>query len=342
MIVNTVECLNINILALKKHISRTEKVNIILQYENNSPNPVLIRPHYFPKETLYGPIFKITRDGFPMNYLGRLAKRVPDTFANSIRIDPGKSLNTSIDISTDYELTQNSSYRIQFDPDPEEVLFNITPITDSVKENSTTNSTKSDLIVFIEERKEIQDQDTVELANLTSSRSLSAFRYCSTIRQAMGKQAFAAATMYADNAVNYLTRTPQGNRPRYATWFGRYMGSRWQTATSNFQKISRSLKNNAYVIDCSCTDPNVYAYVYPIRSFMIYICSPFWSIPTTGVNSKAGIIVHEASHFYAVAATNDFVYGEANCKSLARTAPAYALRNADSHEFFAENTPTLS
>ena len=46
------------------------------------------------------------------------------------------------------------------------------------------------------------------------------------------------------------------------------------------------------------------------------------------------------SHFNVVAGTDDHVYGQAGAKSLAISDPAAAVDNADSHEYFAENTPS--
>ena len=40
-----------------------------------------------------------------------------------------------------------------------------------------------------------------------------------------------------------------------------------------------------------------------------------------------------------VADTNDHAYGQGNAQSLARSSATRALDNADSHEYFAENTP---
>jgi len=56
---------------------------------------------------------------------------------------------------------------------------------------------------------------------------------------------------------------------------------------------------------------------------------------------QAGTLVHEASHFTQNGGTNDYAYGQANCTDLARDYPDYAVMNADSHEFFVENTPEL-
>jgi len=46
------------------------------------------------------------------------------------------------------------------------------------------------------------------------------------------------------------------------------------------------------------------------------------------------------SHFNVVAGTDDVVYGQSGAKSLAISDPNKAIQNADSHEYFAENTPS--
>jgi peptidyl-Lys metalloendopeptidase len=85
----------------------------------------------------------------------------------------------------------------------------------------------------------------------------------------------------------------------------------------------------------------VYAYVYPNMPYVIYLCGVFWSSPVTGTDSRAGTLIHEMSHFDVVAGTDDLAYGQNACKSLASSNPGNAIRNADSHEYFAENTPRL-
>jgi peptidyl-Lys metalloendopeptidase len=82
--------------------------------------------------------------------------------------------------------------------------------------------------------------------------------------------------------------------------------------------------------------------VYPTQPYKIYVCNAFWSAPTSGTDSKGGTLVHELSHFNAVAATDDHAYGQSAAASLAISNPTRALDNADSHEYFAENTPGLN
>jgi len=45
------------------------------------------------------------------------------------------------------------------------------------------------------------------------------------------------------------------------------------------------------------------------------------------------------SHFDVVAGPDDVVYGQSGAINLAITDPDAAITNADSHEYFAENTP---
>ena len=98
--------------------------------------------------------------------------------------------------------------------------------------------------------------------------------------------------------------------------------------------------NKAITVDCGCKQ-NYYAYVYPTQPYKIYVCKVFWQAPLSGTDSKGGTLIHEMSHFNVVASTDDNAYGQSACKSLALSSPSEALDNADSHEYFSENTPAL-
>ena len=56
-------------------------------------------------------------------------------------------------------------------------------------------------------------------------------------------------------------------------------------------------------------------------------------------NYKAGTLIHEASHFIRNGGTEDYAYGQSAARALARTNSNLAIFNADSHEYFAENSP---
>lgn len=59
----------------------------------------------------------------------------------------------------------------------------------------------------------------------------------------------------------------------------------------------------------------------------------------TGTDSKGGTLVHEMGHFTVVAGTGDWAYGHEAAAALAVGNPERAIDNADSHEYFGENTP---
>src|SRR4029079_13497331 len=96
---------------------------------------------------------------------------------------------------------------------------------------------------------------------------------------------------------------------------------------------------------CRLTDTRsgtVSAVGYRHQPYKIYLGRVYWSAPATGTDSQAGTLIHEVSHFTVVAGTDDLAYGQTAAKARATSAPASAIRNADSHEYFAENTPAQS
>jgi len=56
-------------------------------------------------------------------------------------------------------------------------------------------------------------------------------------------------------------------------------------------------------------------------------------------NYKAGTLIHESSHFIQNGGTRDYAFGQSAARALAQTNSNQAIFNADSHEYFAENSP---
>ncbi|KAH7341106.1 peptidyl-Lys metalloendopeptidase [Rhizoctonia solani] len=162
---------------------------------------------------------------------------------------------------------------------------------------------------------------------------------CSSTQQSQIASAVTAANNYVSSAVKYLDSTKSGTI-RYTTWFGAYDSGRVSTVRSHFSAIGTDASSTTY--DCSTCTEDAFAYVYANQPGRIYLCRAYWNAPTTGTDSKAGTIVHEQSHFTVNGGTEDVVYGQTLAKNLAKSNPSQAIRNADSHEYFAENTPALS
>jgi hypothetical protein len=119
--------------------------------------------------------------------------------------------------------------------------------------------------------------------------------------------------------------------------FGAAAGKVTVRVTPQRQTLARSKQ---VAVDCGCNE-SYYAYVYPNQPYKIYVCKAFWSAPLLGTDSKGGTLVHEMSHFTVVAGTDDLAYGQSAAGQLAVSDPVKAVNNADSHEYFGENTPHL-
>lgn len=115
----------------------------------------------------------------------------------------------------------------------------------------------------------------------------------------------------------------------YVEWFGTSTSTRFNKIVGDFSAISSNLSRSRYACDRTC--PGVYAYVYPSdTSQTIYLCDVFWQLPS----ERAETIVHEVSHFTRIAGTDDWTYGQTNCRNLARTNPDRAVDNADNQCYF--------
>lgn len=170
---------------------------------------------------------------------------------------------------------------------------------------------------------------------------LSGFSGCSSAREGELIVARLRAEELARGAKAAVAGLPEGQRPsaaRYSEWFGAYDAGRYATVAQHYQAIEDAVSTKPVTFDCSCTN-NYYAYVYATQPYKIYLCNAFWSAPVLGTDSRAGTLIHEISHFNVVSATDDHVYGQSGSRNLASTDPGKAIQNADSHEYFAENTP---
>lgn len=86
----------------------------------------------------------------------------------------------------------------------------------------------------------------------------------------------------------------------------------------------------------------MFAYVFLSRPYNVFLCPAFRAANIDGTDSRAGTIIHELSHFTILGGTDDHAYGQLGTQALASSDPDTAVGNADSMEYFAENTPTLA
>ncbi|CAG8712063.1 10492_t:CDS:2, partial [Acaulospora colombiana] len=172
---------------------------------------------------------------------------------------------------------------------------------------------------------------------------------CSPSQQSMIDETLPYVIPYLDDSISWLYAVVSSGDTRYETWFGEYALARQTIVYDHFTAIRQDdVTTYRYVCDCS---RDVYgassisykstsillltvmiAYVYRNEPKIVYLCTVFWSAPTTGKDSKAGTIIHEASHFTINGGTEDFVYGQTLAMLLAQSNPDNAIMNADNHE----------
>ena len=308
----------------KAALSAREAVLVTVTLRNDGAKAARLLKWHTPAEDVEEALFDVTVDGQAVAFQGPHYKRPAPTAADYITLAPGESLTRTVTLSDFYDVSRTGSYRVRYAAE--------------LHGGSVAAFRSNDVELWVEGRENVQREaaaapgDTVSLGAVTYSK-------CDATQQSTALQALNAATAMADNSAAYLNGTPSGT-PRYTTWFGAFSSSGWSTAKSHFVAIKDALDTKPITIDCGCKK-TYYAYVYPAQPYKIYVCKAFWSAPMTGTDSKGGTLIHELSHFNAVAGTDDHVYGQSGAKSLAISNPTQALNNADNHEYFAENTPFL-
>jgi peptidyl-Lys metalloendopeptidase len=312
---------------------------------NTSRNTVRVPKWQLPSDFLEARLFQVSRDGKPVQYEGPLVKRGLPTAADFAIIRPGQTYIAKVDLSAAYDLAQTGQYTVTFASPLQHASLSGGAMLRQAS-GAPMIARSAPLRLWVDGRDQLLGKAGGNGAKKPPTGGggtvVNGVRYvgCTTSQISTAGSAVNSARTYTENAKGYLNTGTAG--PRYTTWFGTYTSTRYNTAKSHFTSIDAAMDQSGgqVKINCGCNQ-NYYAYVYPTRPYEIFVCRAFWSAPLTGTDSKAGTLVHEMSHFNVTAGTDDHVYGQAGAKNLAITDPAAALDNADSHEYFAENTPVL-
>jgi len=307
--------LSVTISADKTTFTADDAVLVNVTISNAGKNPVKVLKWFTPVEDVEEPLFKVTRGGAAVDYVGAVYKRATPTSNDYVHLKPGESFTRTVDLGLYYDLSATGAYELEYN-------FDVTSLASNKLQLEVEGRT-APLLAIVPEV-------------VTGSTS---FTKCTTAQQSTLVTARSNSSTYAADALSYLNANKTGLR--YTTWFGTVTTTRYNTVTSHFSAISSAMDTAAVTFDCGCKKKNVYAYVYPNQPYKIYLCGYFWVAPMIGTDSKAGTLIHEMSHFTVVAGTDDYVYGQSGAKSLAISDPNKAIDNADNHEYFAENTPPL-
>lgn len=326
--------------AEREAFGATEPLNVRFTLTNSSGSTLHVLKWATPLEGFTGDIFRVDRGGKPVPYIGRLVKRGAPTPDEYVTIAPGESVSATIDLAEGYAIYDSGEYSVEFNS---RILDygREAPGVLAAKKTFSPKDVRSNAVKF-SLREQKQPLPKPAEGTPEGAAKQPAFKNCSQSQQTTLNQALPGADNLAVLSQLVIYTTPDSKKStcaRYKTWFGTYASSRWDTVKTHYDKIHDALANKTITFHCDCNQ-NWYAYVYANQPYDIWLCKAFWSAPATGTDSQAGTIVHETSHFTVVAGTSDHAYGQSNCQSLAVNDPSKAVQNADSHEYFAENTPS--
>ena len=147
-----------------------------------------------------------------------------------------------------------------------------------------------------------------------------------------------------------------GDTRHYARWFGVYSSLNAEKVRASLKTMASAIRSGAVTVECNevlgpdsrvgCAEGE-YAWVFSDEPYLIHLCPSFFDLPsmaqlrprsTAGSNgTRAGTIIHELSHFFNVAETEDHCYTRRDCSIMARTDPGRAIENADSYQYFSED-----
>ena len=304
-----------------------ETVSVNVTFTNPYKHPIRVLRCNTPFDGVKEDLFAVLVNGKAAEYTGAEYKRPAPQDKDYLVLAPGETAAATVDLAGVYDLSESGYYRISYRT---EGLNLFSREANFLAQPDTLTSNETEVWIAGRETKAPSAPAPEAVAGTTG------FTGCTSTRQSALLTARTNASGYSSNSLTYLQAGTVG--PRYTTWFGVYSSTRYNTVRNHFAAISDAMDNAPVTFNCNCTD-SAYAYVYSNQPYTIYLCNAFWNAPATGTDSKAGTLVHEMSHFNVVAGTSDYAYGQTAAKRLAQQNPKRAINNADSHEYFAENTP---
>ena len=344
----------------KQAYKARDKHKLVFTLTNEAKEPITVLKWHTPLEGIKSDMFTVEINGERAVYLGPIYKRRPPQEKDYITLQPGQTATATVDFDDVYDIAPQGIYNVKYKSE------HLHAGTESAKtltaqfmrgqrapKVAVRANTATFTLVEARQPKTVRGIVVSRAALLTSPTALTknktaektSFSSCSQSAQSDLNAALAAAVQIAESAkgaVFNANKCAQHAAPRYLEWFGDFSQARFDAVKSHFDKIHDALAHENIKFLCDCMDPDTYAFCNPSIPFDIHLCGAFWLAPLNGTDSRAGTLVHEMSHFPMTAGTDDHVYGQTAARQLAKDHPNDAVDNADSHEYFAENTPALS
>jgi len=313
LFLSTLVLANVLTVNLKKLSSLNNSIAFTIT--NNSHKVINILKTHIPHENIIlKDVFDVYTNINKIQYTGKLIK-YSTSQKEYLSLRPNESYSTNIDLSDYYDIPSNEVITILY---------------------------KKNMLNYSIEQLPLKISTSFQSKKLAkaSQKTMQNYNQCSTSQIAIIEKAQSLAHNISHNAY-YALLNEENNTwaERYITWFGSANYNRQKIVTESLEKIYQATQNINF--DCSCND-SYYAYVYPTKKiYTIYLCDGFWKASLSGIDSQSGTIIHQLSHFKKIANTQTHSLGFHEAKMLAIEFAYYTVYNADSYEYFTENTPFL-
>jgi peptidyl-Lys metalloendopeptidase len=301
-------------------VTSEAEVTLTLTWSNLSQESIRIPKVWVVPELADAAFVRVKREGRELPYLGPLVKR-DSTPAATLTLAPGSSMQRVLVVSQFFDMRAAGLYEVMIDA----AAFG----------TATTDAAISTQVTIAANPNRLPLPDPLVTEKLLVQGETRYLRSCTAPQRDILTAVLREARRMADESSRYFLQ-PVLATTRYAIWFGAFTPAHAWTVQQNFAAIRKALRQAKLTFDCGCNASDTYAYVYRARPYRIHLCGKFWQAPRAGVDSAAGTLIHEVSHFTEVANTEDFVYGQVAAKALARRNPTKAIANADTYEYFAE------
>jgi len=173
---------------------------------------------------------------------------------------------------------------------------------------------------------------------------------CTAAEETAARTAIVRAREIVGAALDALPPVNSEGGARFQRWFGG-ADSEYDAAVRDvYAGILVSLSfSSIWCPNTTLPDPYIdsgtWAFVLGDAVGEMFLMSPFFGLGTSGADSRAGVIIHEASHLSTVAnvvdsdvtGDNKADYGIDNAEQLARVDAYRARRTADNYQYFAED-----
>jgi lysine-specific metallo-endopeptidase family protein len=315
-----------------------------------------------PLDDIITDCLNVTVNGKKVEYDGPLVKRAPPTAKEYVTIKAGETVETKFPVSDAYDTSKPGTYEVKLKTPIPDVRPMQPGLAAAMRSSGFAPKVrkikaKTSFKVAKGAGKRLTLGEAARVAEAAQKKKVKAAptkAATAGFRSAIKKKAAAvnapldpvvsggsatkkaAARKAHKNGYKLCVNALAGlqNNTQYVEWLGAHTATRFKKVKKNFTTVKDFMESKQFTYDCSGDGcgTGVYAYTY-WGTTTIWFCSEFWAAPTTGSNSKAGTVLHEHTHSDAL--TDDIAYGEDDCRALAISSPSKAIKNADSHEYYA-------